>query len=595
MSIYQSEIKDRNYLEYKERMFSEKELLTLANEILEKEKNIKTVVRNLLTDLSNEKPYNKNFDWNIGSTIQHFNPNDVLSAFKKVKSNYLTDSIGLSWVLGEFKLQDQTVIEFLYEVILNGRDSEAWWRAAFSLEKIGIENAVVLLKRGLKSNGLKNLDFYLENLNDKKSIIGVLLRSSNFTLRSKIYPKLKKTFIESDDTSTLINCSWLLGRFKLIDEEILNKLVSIINSNQDYELVYYTFFAIQELANPALSQLFENYCDKEDALLRKMAVRGLSYIPSSENQLLLEKLFAQETNPYVLAEISQSLYRIKNVKTKTKISLLKKHSDIENGLIIDDSDKWYADPSIYEEFSLAEDPENISFKLIENEINSRLDSISNPIDLATGTGRALRYFVNNLKFNGSFFAVDRSIEMLNYLERVLNRNHGYIQNIELVESTLDSLDIGIQSDFILSSFGFPSKFTNKKQCLLELQQVHNHLSEKGLFVTLGWDETFNDELNYYWFRHIPDEIGEFDFEKWRQKRMSEFASPRNCNLTWFKKRIIVPLQFDNLEQAVKIMGNLFGRDAAKDIIEQERTEWTMSLGITLNTKQEIGNIIQNLK
>src|SRR5690606_17988445 len=101
---------------------------------------------------------------------------------------------------------------------------------------------------------------------------------------SKIYPKLKETFIESEDTPTLINCSWLIGRFKLIDADIFEKLIRIINTQKDYELVYYTYFAIQELANPFLSDIFENFSEKNDALLRKMAVRGLSYIPSSENQ-----------------------------------------------------------------------------------------------------------------------------------------------------------------------------------------------------------------------------------------------------------------------------------------------------------------------
>jgi len=595
MSIYIKEIKLRTYSEYKSRMFSESELLSLANEILENEQDIEKVVKNLLTDFSIEKTYNKNFDWNIGSTIQHFNPNSVLVAFKNVDSFSLLNSIGLSWVFGEFRLKDPSIIRYLYDVILKSSNSDAWWRAAFSLEKIGIEDAVVLLKRALKSKEVKSLKFYLQNLNDKRSIIGVLLRSSNFTLRSEIYPNLKKLFLKVNDTATLINCSWLLGRFKLVDSEIIKKLILIINTNKNYELVYYTYFAIQELTNPALSSVFKNFLKKEDPLLRKMSVRGLSYIPTSENQILLEDLFKKEKNSDVLAEISQSLYRIKNVKTKKKISLLKKHSDIENGMIIDDSDKWYADPSIYEEFSLAEDPENICFKLIEDEINSRIEEIKNPIDLATGTGRALRYFVKNLNFNGTFYAIDRSTEMLNYLEKVLNRNHGYVQDIELIQGELSSFEIGVKSNFIVSSFGFPSKYTNEKQCLFELQNVYNHLIEGGLFVTLGWDETFNDDLNYYWFKHIPDTIGEFDFEKWRKRRTSEFKSARNSQLTWFKKGIIVPLQFDNLEQTVKIMGNLFGRDAVKDIINNEKTEWLMSLGITFNTKEEIYQIIKENK
>ena len=97
----------------------------------------------------------------------------------------------------------------------------------------------------------------------------------------------------------------------------------------------------------------------------------------------------------------------------------------------------------------------------------------------------------------------------------------------------------------------------------------------------------------YWFKHIPYDLGKFDFEKWREKRIGQFNSPRNCFLTWFKRGIVVPLQFSSLEQSARIMGNLFGRDAAKNIIETEKLEWSMSLGITLNTKQEIDGIILN--
>jgi hypothetical protein len=589
--IYVEELKTRNYSEYKQKMFSENNLLNLAEVIKRNESDIFSFVYNLLEDLALTKPYNKYFDWNIGSTIQHFDPLVVISAFKKLESPYLTDSIGLSWVFGEFKLNDPIIRNFLHKVIKNGRDSEAWWRAAFSLEKISNEDAVTLLKRDLKAKTLKELSFYFQNIKDKKSIIGILLKCTSLNLRTEIYPFLKNTFLSSEDKLTLINCAWLLGRFKLLDKDIIDKIVKIINDNEDYELVYYTFFAIQELASPKLIPVFKEFLNDKDALLRKMAIRGLSYINGNENLLLLEEAFLKEDNPYVLSEISQGLYRGKNVFTKNMLALKQTFNDIENGLIIDDSDKWYADPTIYEVFSLAEDPENICFRMIEKYVKSKFDEIRNPIDLATGTGRAFRYFINKINYSGKYYAVDRSVDMLNYLEKVMNRNHGYIFDFDLINSSLVDLDLNIESDFIISSFGFPSKFTNKELCRKELESVYNLLSDNGVFITLGWDESFNDELNYYWFKYIPDEIGEFDFERWRRRRASEFDSPRNCNLSWYKTGITVPLQYHNLKESVQTMGHLFGRDAAENIIDNQKTEWTMSLGITLNTKEDIRKIL----
>jgi len=70
------------------------------------------------------------------------------------------------------------------------------------------------------------------------------------------------------------------------------------------------------------------------------------------------------------------------------------------------------------------------------------------------------------------------------------------------------------------------------------------------------------------------------------------SSPRNCGLKWAKKGILVPLQFSSLKEAAYIIGYLFGRDAAQYVVQNNKLEWTMLLGITHNTKKEIGEIIK---
>ncbi|MBN2142870.1 hypothetical protein JW711_06085 [Candidatus Woesearchaeota archaeon] len=98
-----------------------------------------------------------------------------------------------------------------------------------------------------------------------------------------------------------------------------------------------------------------------------------------------------------------------------------------------------------------------------------------------------------------------------------------------------------------------------------------------------------------WFKYIPDEIPAKDFEEWRDKRSSLIKSARNCNLTWFKRGLLVPLQFSSLRESAYIMGHLFGRDAFKYILDSKKTDWLMSLGITYNTKEEIGKIIRSME
>ena len=329
-------------------------------------------------------------------------------------------------------------------------------------------------------------------------------------------------------------------------------------------------------------------------MIKKMAIVGLAELGSYADVKKLEGMLDLETDSSVISALSKAIYKIKSNYFREEKKYVKKYMVNENGLIGDDSDKWYADASIYNLFSEAEDPENICFSIIFNRVLSNKLKIINPIDLATGTGRAAKYILNNVNYEGSLYAVDYSQQMLDYFDRTINRQKYYVKNLDLVHSKIQDFKIssGEKSSFIISSFGFPSKISDSERCYLELENVYNLLSDDGVFVTLGWDETFNDELNNMWYKYIPDNIKAANFEEWRIIRESSIKTPRNCNLTWLKKNIKVPLLYDTLEETINVMGHLFGRDAAIEILKNKKTIWWMSLGITWNNKESLSKILK---
>lgn len=585
--VYRSELASHSYSEYRDRMFYEYELIDLAQLVITNETDLGAFLRAMFAALAGQQPYSKALDWNIGSTVQHFDSRVVIDAFKTSDPSRLLESIGLTWVFGQFGIKDEAVVAYLYEVVDRTSNPEAWWRAGFSLENLQQEEALTFLKRVLKSKGLKPLTYYLGALADKRSIVGILLLCTSKNIRDDIYPSLKSTAVETDNTAELINCAWLLGRLRLIDRDIVRRVDDILATSKDYELAYYLCHAIQGVASPAFLETFKQLTKSDDPLLRKMAVRGVSHIDNATNRKILEDLLARERNPSVTSEISKAIYRIANANTKQTLQLRNECRDIENGLIIDDTDKWYADPAIYDVFSRAEDPNDLALSVILREVETRGAVPQNPIDLATGTGRALRFCLDSMPFTGSFFAVDRSQPMLAFLETTIGRKYSYIHDVRLREATLRDFDLGVKSSFIISSFGFPSKITDRDLAFEELANVYAHLEDDGLFVTLGWDETFNDELSVFWYRYIADDSVARDFESWRSERQAKILSPRNCDLTWLKTGISVPLQFGSLRESATIMGYLFGRDAADHIIDHRVVEWSMSLGITLDTKEQV--------
>lgn len=577
---------DLQYLDSE--IFSEHRLFEISKDIDLLEDRL-SFIKGLILSIPK---FGRIYDWNIGSIIRHFESSLIIDILKSIDDwNRFYGSIGLVWVLGEYNNHHPIIIEFLQNTLKKTKDSDVWWRSAFSLERIGVGDAVNLLKRSLKNNHLNQLEYYFENIGDKKSIISILILSNIDNIEKEIYPKIKNIFLNTNDTSKIISCCWLVGRLKLIDKEIVEKLVKLIGSD-DYEIKYYTLFALQNNSPELLTPIMIKTLDDKDSLIRKMAVRGLVNIGNDSCLDILKDRLITENDEVVIAEISKAIYALKNPHNHNNLLIGLKSFKNENGLIFDETDRWYQDPAIYHIFSESEDPENICLDLILDKIKEK--KIINPIDLATGTGRMLWQIMNKIPYEGVLYGLDLSSKMCEFLEKKIKRERMYINKIKIINSSIIDAHQRIieKSNFIISSFGFPSKISNKDLVIDELRSVYDLLTDDGMFFTIGWDETFNDELNEMWFRYIPDNILADNFEDWRRLRSSAIMSPRNANLSWMKKGLCLPIRFNSLNEASQVMGYLFGRDAAQYIVKTGKIEWNMSMGITYNTKAEIGKILE---
>lgn len=158
-------------------------------------------------------------DWNIGSILQHLDYNLIVQVLKEIpiaKRAYFYESIGLTWCLGEANIRNNYISEFLYDVLNYTRNSEAWWRAAFALEKITGKNAINNLKRSLKNRGINSLDDCLADLSDKKNVIGVLFNANSIEIKNKIYPELKKQFFNNSDKKNIFEYIVVVWKIKIV-------------------------------------------------------------------------------------------------------------------------------------------------------------------------------------------------------------------------------------------------------------------------------------------------------------------------------------------------------------------------------------------
>lgn len=537
--------------------------------------------------------HGRNYDWNVGSIVQHFDANFIAENLKHIgplKEYY--ESIGLAWALGELKSQDRFVLDYLNTVVRTAKDSNAWWRAAFSLEQLGAGDAVNLLKRSLRASGLESLDYYLNHLNDKRSLIGILVSSNVDNIQSVIYPRVREQLFRSKDNETVICCCWLIGRLKLIDRGILKKLIGLTRHN-DYDVKYYSFFALQENAAESSREFFERGLVDSDFLIRKWSVRGLSNIRNERSLRALEGALIRENSREVIGEITRAIYRLKNNNEQAKITRGCANVCNEIGTASEHREEWYRDPLVSKSLEEATDPEALCLKLVLNQVAKKM--VANPICLSAATNQLSLLIADNLTFSGEVFAVNQCAEGLgkvNDASRAICHSTPRIENVGC--SIIDfHKKTKITSDLIISNLGLTNGTSNRDRHLAELKGIYNLLSKNGNFFTIGCDKRYGDDLSKMWFTYNSKESAAQSFGEWCWLREESIDSPRNCGLTWFKRGLVVPLQFHSLKEAARVMGYLFGRDAAQYVVRSGKTEWEMSLGITRNTKKELAKIIAN--
>lgn len=541
-------------------------------------------------------------EWNCSNLIAKVDSEVLASVISSIDDVRIYNSEGLTWAVGELHSRDETLVNYLHKTVQLSNNDKSWWNAAFSLEHLGLEKAIPLLKSAIKKESIKSVEECLDDLSNRKSVISLLIQANIDTTKNVIYKFILNYFtnidikkIANEEIDRLLNIIWLVGRFNFKNELIISKIIQALALDNE-KLTYICLSTLGTIEDESLVEIFRLGLKNKNVLYRKLSARYLSRLMKGKSLLDLQAALKLETNLDVIGELTRAIYLITDY-SQGELEMI--HSAIylkENGSISDESDKWYGNPSYYNIFSEAEDPQGVCYELIFNKLAGL--KIDNPIDIASGTGKTAWNILRKIKFTGAMHCLDASPQMCGYLENRERREARYENKIKIHCSSIDILDSalkGTKSSLVISSFGFPSRISDTELIKRELEAVYNVLKDGGIFVTIGWDETFLDELNEMWYRFVPDKIRARSYEEWRKIRTQSIVSPRNCNLTWFKKGLLLPLRFKSLNESALVMGDLFGRDAAEYVLENNKMSWMMSLGITWNTKAEIKQILNRLK
>jgi HEAT repeat protein len=217
------------------------------------------------------------------------------------------NSTGLTWALGEMPNHRIETIHWLERVIVETKKSKTWWRAAFSLQKLGQGDAVERLMRDVGRTGLPSLAECLDDLGDERNMIAALIHanSSSEAMRS-VAASVRESYLEAEDDPSLVNCAWLIGRLRIMDEEILER-VRGLSIDPSHDVRYYALYALQNNSTPAGEDIAVRALDDADPLIRRIAVRVLGVIGTDTARLALLSLMRREHDPKVVSEAENQM------------------------------------------------------------------------------------------------------------------------------------------------------------------------------------------------------------------------------------------------------------------------------------------------
>lgn len=539
----------------------------------------------LLSQLIDALPeHGRCYDWNVGSILQHFEAKTVIAALDRVADQEkLLGSSGLAWVLGEFGSCDERIVGLLRLFIDRAGKSEAWWAAALSLENLGIDQAVALLKRSLRVRPLESLEYYLEHLDDKRSLIAILLLSTPESVASLIHPRLRQVFLSTKEPFIAINCGWLLCRFGLFDDEIHARMAELAN-DQDFQVRYCTLWNMHHASNDAYRPLFEDALNDADPLIRRLAARGLQRISDERSVAVLEKTLQQERDPRAIADISRAIAWLRNQKHRAAFRQERRGPQQENGAVSAD---LAADLTASAAFTAAIDPDRVVSRLVENDVSA----VREPIFI--GAGQVFWHLVDSLAYEGELTVAERLRPAFDAVSAVLGRRSAGGSRINIVRggyAEILRLAPGSSSLIIVDLTSTLQGMTGGKLSPANIDAIIAALADDGVLYTIGGDETFSDDLARLWYRYAPDDARATDFDEWREKKSASFLTARGAGLAWRTRGVRVPLQFSSLSEAARVIGHLFGRDAAQQVVSRDKMHFELSLGITRDTKKDLARL-----
>jgi HEAT repeat protein len=246
------------------------------------------------------------YDWNAAVVIARLDAALVTEAMTCVSlGRRHVESTGLAWAFGELSEAGPEIIGWLERVVAEASKSKTWWRAAFSLQKLGQGDAVERLAAQLKREGLPPLVDCLTDIGDERNLIAVLVHANaDQVARGRAVASLKATYLESDDDSALTNCGWLIGRLHLVDDEILERIRELA-TDESHDVRYYALYALQNSPHPGGAAIAKRALSDHDPLVRRVAVRVLMALDTSESRETLRQVAAEEQDDKVLAEASR--------------------------------------------------------------------------------------------------------------------------------------------------------------------------------------------------------------------------------------------------------------------------------------------------